>query len=399
MKKIVLISKDAVAKHYLPAYGGKKYWKTPNIDFLAKNGTVFNCHYTSAASTAMAFYSMITGQYCYETECRDYGDERPFFGDTLFDKFKKDGYSTYMIWDNSYTTFAKSHLKIIFGKTNIIGLNIIPKIAPHEYGKFDDLTFDPSESERALAEIYGTFNDLAKKDEDSFIWIHLPHVLSGRNAYASDIDLFDCVVGYARELFGDDSIFISADHGNMDGKNGKFSYGFDVDEPAICIPLISPKIDGQNCIDYNTSNIHLYDLLNKKPIKEEFIITDTAYYCQPKRKISIIKDNYKLVYIKEKKRFQLFDLKWDSDEKYNLFYPEFYDADRMTWYSLNQRFFYPDWKKSEEYKAVLLRKYNEIWRKGSFFTEKKNSLKMKLKYGYISLTKRKRMKKIKNVGK
>ena len=33
---------------------------TPNIDELAKKGTVFNRHYTAAASTAMAFTSMAT---------------------------------------------------------------------------------------------------------------------------------------------------------------------------------------------------------------------------------------------------------------------------------------------------------------------------------------------------
>ena len=37
---VILVSKDAMLSSYLPTYGNK-YWKTPNIDELAKKGTVF----------------------------------------------------------------------------------------------------------------------------------------------------------------------------------------------------------------------------------------------------------------------------------------------------------------------------------------------------------------------
>lgn len=398
MEKILLISKDAVSKDYLPTYGNK-YWKTPNIDELALKGTVFNRHYTVAASTAMAFYSMITSEYCYLTNCMDYGDERPFIGKTLFDKFSENGFNTYLIWDKSYTSFAKDHLKIIDDKTNLIDLNIIPKIPPHQQGIFDDLTYNDDETKIAMKEIYECLKKLSNKDEKAFIWIHLPHVLAGRNSYCSDIDLFDEVVGYGRELFGDDAIFVSADHGNMDGKNGKFGYGFDLNEPVVCIPLIAPRINEQSQIDYVTSNLHLYEILNRNPVKEEIVVTDTAYYCQPKRKLAIIKGEYKLIYCKEKKRFELYDVIWDPHEKYNLYYPEFYDIDRLTWYSLNQRFFYPKWQEALKAKEILVKEFNRIWRKGSFFVEKKNLIKLKFKYLYISFMKKKRAKSFKNVGK
>ena len=35
--------------------------------------------------------------------------------------------------------------------------------------------------------------------------------------------------------------------------------------------------------------------------KIQIVVTDTAYYCQPKRKLAIIKGEYKLIYCKEKK--------------------------------------------------------------------------------------------------
>ena len=398
MKKILLITKDAVSKDYLPIYGNK-YWKTPNMNALASKGTLYNRHYTVAASTAMAFYSMITGENCYETKCRDYGDERPFYGETLFEKFKSHGMKSYLIWDKSYSTFAEQHLKIIDGKANIIDLNIIPSIPSHQQGVFDDLTFDDNATNKAMQEIYNCFESLSKIKEDAFIWIHLPHVLAGRNSYASDIDLFDQVVGYGRELFGDNSIFVSADHGNMDGKNGKFGYGFDLDEPAICIPLISPRINGMSEINYVTSNLHMYELLNMIPVNEESVIVDTAYFCQPKRKLAIIQKNYKLVYDKRKRHFELYDLKWDPNEKYNLYYPEFYDVDRLSWYSLNQRFYYPYWEEAFLAKQRLESTYKSIWRQGSLIIEMRNLVKFKLKYLYLSITKKKRAKNIKNIGK
>ena len=398
MKKIILISKDAVSKNFLPTYFNK-YWKTPNIDALAAKGTIFNRHYTVAASTAMAFYSMISGQNCYETKCKDYGDERSFDGKTIFDKFQEMGFNSYLIWDKTYTDFAKSHLKIINGKTNVISLNIIPCIPPHVKGVFDDLTFDDVASSKALAQIYDTFKELSAKEENSFIWIHLPHVLAGRNSYCSDIDLFDEIVGFGRELFGDESIFVSTDHGNMDGKNGKFSYGFDLEESAICIPLISPRIKGMDAVNFPTSNLHLFDILNGKIEKQDLVVSDTAYYCQPNRKIAFIRDNYKMVYCKKKKRFQLFDLDWDPEEKYNLYYPEFYDNDRFSWFSLNQRFFYPYWDRAFAAKEVFKADFDKIWRKGTFIVEFKNKIKFFLKFCYLNLTKKRRAKSFKNIGK
>ena len=65
--KIILVSKDVFMRGYLPVYGNT-YWKTPNIDELAKKGTVFLKHYTAAPSTAMSFTSMFTGLYAIDID-------------------------------------------------------------------------------------------------------------------------------------------------------------------------------------------------------------------------------------------------------------------------------------------------------------------------------------------
>ena len=97
--------------------------------------------------------------------------------------------------------------------------------------------------EKTYKLIYDSLNsiDLSKKQ---FIWMHLPHVLKGRRSYMDDMDVFDNIVGYARKLVGDDSIYITTDHGHMNMHKGHVGYGFHVYEPVAKIPLITPRIDG-----------------------------------------------------------------------------------------------------------------------------------------------------------
>lgn len=93
--------------------------------------------------------------------------------------------------------------------------------------------------------------------------MHLPHVLKGRRSYMDDMDVFDDIVGYARKLVGDDSIYITTDHGHMNMHKGHVGYGFHVYEPVAKIPLITPRIDGL-CEVWNiTSNIDIPELLTE----------------------------------------------------------------------------------------------------------------------------------------
>lgn len=88
MKNIVIISKDAMCTDYLPVYGNS-FFKTPNIDELARKGTVFLNHYTAAPSTVMSFYSMVTGRYAHETKYELYQKKfEKIEQDTWFKKLK-----------------------------------------------------------------------------------------------------------------------------------------------------------------------------------------------------------------------------------------------------------------------------------------------------------------------
>ncbi len=400
MKNIIFLTKDALRCGALPVYGNK-YYSTPNIDELARKGTVFERHYTAGGSTAMAFTSMAIGKYCYETGRKLYdGGEESFNGNTIFDFLSEVGYSVHIAWDSSYMEFAKAHFKCEGKNTVIHSLDsIIPHHSAHTKGQFDDLTFKDDETEKALRLIEEMTVNL-NRDKPLFLWLHLPHVISGRNSYDSDIDVFDSVVGIFRKQFNDDEIYVSADHGQMNGHKNVFSYGYSLEENVMRIPLITPKWQDMDRVTFPTTTIQILELFGLKEFSQkDYIICETAYYVQPCRKLAIIHGNYKLIYSKEDKRFFLYDLEWDEQEELNLFYPEFYDEDRHAWYSLNQRFYYPKWKEAMQEKELLLKKFNEIWKTGTFFEEFKQKLIHKVKLFLSKVQKKKKSKAIVNIGK
>lgn len=401
MRNIIFISKDALNYRALPVYGNK-FWKTPNIDELAQKGTVFNRHYTAAASTAMAFTSMSLGKYCYQTDRKDYKNEKAINGDTLFDKLYEQGYACHILWDDTYTSFAKSHFKCEGLHTQIHSLPHIKQTNTlHHKGQFDENLFDAKETEIALEIINNEFKNIAQSATTPiFLWLHLPHVMRGRQGYGSDIDVFDAVIGMAREIWGDEDIFISADHGHMDGAKNKYHYGFDLEDDEIKIPFIAPKIQEYQTVDFPTSTIQLFEIFSERKIeKMEYVLSETAYYAQPKRKVAVIKDDFKYIYSKEDKSECLYDLSFDPEEKHNLAYPEFFDVDRYVWYSTVQCFYYPDWEKAIKVKAELKAIKDAMWKKGSFLDELYNKILFRLKCLYTKIKMSKPNKTIKNNGK
>ena len=203
------------------------------------------------------------------------------------------------------------------------------------------------------------------------------------------MDVFDTIVGMCRKCFSDDNIFITADHGHMNGEHGKYGYGFDLFESAINIPLITPKIEEYDYVNFPTSNVQLEEIiLNRTIHKLPFIISETAYYEQPHRKIAIIKDSFKYVYEKQTKKHYLYDLKYDPKENVNLSYPEIYDFDRRRYFSISQRIFYTNWDKAiKEFKELEKIKVN-IWREPAFINRVFQSTKFRFKLFIIKILKK-----------
>jgi len=278
---------------------------------------------------------------------------------------------------------------------------IIPVHAPHVTGEYDDLTYKDEDTEKAILLVENLADELAGiKDKPVFLWFHLPHVFAGRNAYDSDIDVFDRIIGIFRQRFDDESIYIGADHGQMNGHKGKFSYGYNVEEGVMRIPLITPKFMGADSIEFVTSSIQMNQIFGLEPFSQkEYAICETAYYAQPCRDVAIVHGDFKLVYSKKSKKYALYDLKWDPTEELNLYYPEFYDPDRHTWYSLNQRFYYPNWAEALKEKELLTNEMNRIWRNGTFVEELQQKLIYRLKLVVSRMQQKKKKKSIINIGK
>lgn len=363
---IILFTKDCMPKNALPCYGGCKYWigKTPNIDELAAKGTVFHRHYASGGSTAMSVSAMLTGHYCFEFESRKFYTQVGYSEyPSIFDSFQNLGYETHLVWDKTWFDFGDKYI-CEFGDLNKLikhGLDFDQPTDEHDSNTYlleDDLLVQES-----LKQIYDVLCSIDKKKKQ-FVWIHLPHIVKGRTAYMSDIDIYDTAVGYAREFFDDDCIYLSTDHGHMNMHKGIAGYGFDVYEPIINIPLITPRINGLTDVRQITSNTDLPTILleNKIPSKHDFVICETKYYGQPGRKIAIVGQRFKYIYNDADKSEELYDLNWDPVEEYNILVRSHYDKDRKRELFYDEHYFYPYKKEAMEAYETLLSYKKQVWR-------------------------------------
>lgn len=367
---IFLFSKDALCMEYLPCYGNT-YWDTPNIDELAANGTIFCNHHTTAASTSMAFSSMLTGVYCHEFENRKRYVPVPVNEKkSIFDILQAKGYDCHILWSEDYMTGAWPFVRE-FGDETKTSIHIVNMHQPAgRYRKQgEELVRSDILAEQTVNNILNVLYSIEKK-EKQFIWLHLPHVLKGRTSYGDDIDLVDRILGFVRERYGDDSIYFTADHGNMNFHKDIMAYGFHVYELTCRVPLIVPRIENTERVEVLTSHIDLVTLLTQdRFVKRDFVFVDTQYYTQPDRKLAVINERYKYIYNKRGKKEELYDLVWDPQERYNLLEVVRYDKDKKQLRNVRELYFYPFRELAQNAYCELRDKKDEIWRIGTFGEE------------------------------
>lgn len=364
-KRTILLSKDVLGKFYLPIYGNR-YWKTPNIDELAAKGTIFQRHYTAAPSSSMSYYSMFTGQYPYESKIKSYrvlSQEERFTGETFFDKARKRGYECHVVWEEAWMNDCKRFSECYGEQTVFHPLRgIKQKVGVHAVN-LENIEPDPQKAEETLKIIEECIAQICKAEHDVFVWMHLPHVWNGCTGYGADIDWFDRCVGMLRKYFPDNELFITADHGNMNGAHGKLGYAFDVYEEASSIPLITPRIQGQAIVDYPTVNIDLFPLIfDRKIIRREYVYSDSAYFAQSHRKLAIIHGRYKYIFSANKKKEELYDVEYDPHEWLNLMQDKLYDVDRGLTAKIREMYFYPYWDIVFEERERMRKQLQKIWR-------------------------------------
>jgi len=367
---IILVSKDVLGTFYLPVYGNK-FWqgKTPNIDELAAKGTVFMRHYTAAPSSAMSYFSMWTGVFAHETERKDYlpiKEKEPY--ESIFDKIHDLGYDCHIIWDSKWMTTAKLFSECYGSHITYNDLyEIRQPVGSHQQHK-EPVKCNEDVVHETVKRIKDEIEKITSCDKKVFIWMHLPHVLRGRNTYGSDIDVHDRIIGVVRDYFCDENIFISSDHGNMNGTHGKIGYGFDVNEAASRIPLITPRINDLKTVNYPTSTVDLFDIIFKRTIKKrDFVYSDSAYYCQLNRKLAIIAGRYKYIYSRRNHQEELYDVVYDPSEDVNLITDHKYDPDRHLSCPTAEMYYYPYWDELPKMRELLRKERIRIWREGTIF--------------------------------
>lgn len=342
---IVLLTKDCTPKEALPCYNGCKYWegKTPNIDDLASKGTVFHRHYTAGGSTAMSMSAMLTGRYLYEFKSRKfYTKVKESEFPSIYDTFQAKGYDCHLIFDHSWRSWCEKYVAEFGDMNKVVYHGIDMDQATDRHTEDEYILNDDVLLKKSLEQIKNVFDsiDTSKK---SFVWLHLPHIIKGRNSYMSDIDAFDTIVGYARTNFGDENIIISTDHGHMNMHKHIAGYGFHVYEPIINIPLITPRIDNVEDVYYITSNTDLPHILltNTLPQPHKYTICETKYRGQSGRVLGIVSERYKYIYNEKSNNEELYDLQWDPYENFNILERSYYDKDRKYRVYYDEHYFYP----------------------------------------------------------
>lgn len=366
MEDILLISKEILRKDYLSCYGGKNF-PTPNIDRLAKQGTLFTNYYTAAPSTGMALTCMFSGLNAYELDRKDYTEVKPLTqSPTLFSILQDRGYETHVVWAKYFEHMAQRYSKIFASETKVHNL---PGVATHilAVDKGRSVTEEPQNPLTIMKYYQETVKIMKNRKRPLFIWLHCPHVFNPRSCVGSDIDLFDNLIGQLMGVF-DGNIYLTADHGGMIGEKNIYGYGFHVYEGVANIPLITPNHTGRKVISEPISSVQLKNIiLDKKVYPQEFVYGDTQYYLQPNRKLMIRKGNYKYIYNKKSRSEELYDLQFDPNENVNLLRNLVREPDRKVNYHLNEVYYYPMWDAAEIAYHELKKEKDRIWRTGNKF--------------------------------
>lgn len=349
---LLVITLDTTRADHLGAYGYSKA-DTPNLDFLAHNGIMFEQCYTPVPLTLPAHCSLFTGRYPLSLNVRDNGIYILGNGETtLAEKMK----------EKDFHTFAVIAAFVLLSKFGIgQGFDIYDD-SLNSHKMYNNYT-----SEISASDVYRKFLQWfeANYQRRFFAWIHLydPHApysppkkyaekfadtLEGR--YAGEIAYTDSCVGNivkmlkTRNILDNTLIVVVGDHGEAFGEHQEYGHGFFCYEEALKVPLIfyNPSLfleahripDRVNLIDIMPTLLDLYGLTPPPGIqgrsfsrllsgKREKAQREVYFESMHGRDemgwaplTGIIDGQYKYISLPEP---ELYDLEADSVEKENLF--------------------------------------------------------------------------------
>jgi arylsulfatase A-like enzyme len=232
-RDIVLISIDALRADHLGAYGYARP-TTPNIDALAKEGTLFHDAYCPTPHTSYSVTSMMTGKYMRPLLALGLGRD----SETLASDLRRYGFRTaafyppavFFIDEPKFDTFESRALDFEYRKVEFA---------------------DPTLREKQLRE----YLQNAHSDKPLFLWVHFfephePYVQHPEHVFGdTDVDAYDSeiataddgvgrVVAAVREKRPGAVVIVTADHGEEFGDHGGRYHGTSVYEEQVRVPLV-----------------------------------------------------------------------------------------------------------------------------------------------------------------
>ncbi|MGO9834972.1 MAG: sulfatase-like hydrolase/transferase [Polyangiaceae bacterium] len=233
---VLLLSVDALRADHVSAYGYGRP-TTPNIDALAREGTLFESAYCPTPHTSYSITSMMTGKYLRPLIALGLGSD----SETWAQDLRRYGWRTaafyppavFFIDEARFARFEQTHLGFEYAKVEFAA----PALREEQVrGYLDD----------------------APTDRPLFLWVHFfephePYVLHADHPFGGgaspDVDAYDSEVATADEGIGrivrlvrarrpGAAIVVTADHGEEFGEHGGRYHGTTVYEEQVRVPLV-----------------------------------------------------------------------------------------------------------------------------------------------------------------
>ncbi|HWZ82004.1 MAG TPA: sulfatase-like hydrolase/transferase [Terriglobales bacterium] len=242
---VVLITIDTLRADHLGCFGYQQI-KTPNIDGLAVDGTLFTRAFTTVPVTLPSHAAMLTGAYPMLSGMHDFsGNKLSPQQPTLATVLKQSGYATGAV-------IAAAVLDSRFGLNQ--GFDFY--YDHFDFNRLDEANLE--ETERPGNQVADQALDwLAKNSQKKFfLWMHLydPHFpYRPPEPYASEYAShpYDGEIAFADEqvgrllrflkdkgLYQNTIIVLSGDHGESLGEHGEKTHGFFIYNATMHVPLI-----------------------------------------------------------------------------------------------------------------------------------------------------------------
>ena len=264
---VVLITIDTLRADHLGCFGYQQI-KTPNIDGLAADGTLFTRAFTTVPVTLPSHATMLTGTYPMLSGMHDFsGNKLSLQQPTLATVLKQSGYATGAV-------VAAAVLDSRFGLNQ--GFDFY--YDHFDFNRLDEANLD--ETERPGNQVADQALDwLAKNSQKKFFfWMHLydPHFpYRPPEPYATEYasHLYDGEIAFADEqvgrllrflkdkgLYQNTIIVLSGDHGESLGEHGEKTHGFFIYNATMHVPLII-HLPGKTAASKVATPVSLVDLM------------------------------------------------------------------------------------------------------------------------------------------